>query len=186
MYPAAVLCYIPESNMSWMDSEQIVDLLSAPRFQPCLAVSKDPEGKGRVGIYTNENMKRVYADDMVTLLTMGTLRKARHQVQSFDDWLKDQNDETLALNGIDLEDASSKQPAAMQLLEKQMESYRQEKKVPKDVIFGKTKITYTGKGPSSRDDVIMSLQIANTWMRLMLKDNEFRSRLQRLGISLIS
>lgn len=118
------------------------------KFGEIHVLSQDPKNLQRYGIWTDENAKQQYANDLQQVLSDGVL----HWSHTFQ---------------------SERGEGMKRELYKQIENYRRETKENKDPVFGQIKYTFTGKTASQRDDAILALQICLTQTNKLRYDAAF-------------
>ncbi len=178
-YPSSLFVNIVESNLSFVDAERVANTIHNP---PCYTIRKDPKKKNRVGVFLDELMKKTYADDLKFALAQGTLRRSRWLVPTLEQWASTQDDTTLIHSQINIDDIKPRSETAMSMLDTQMGDYQKITKYPKDMRWQSIKVSYSGKTGGKKDDLIIGLQMAVTWRRIMMVDDEFRSKLQQIGV----
>lgn len=151
-YANAHLIVIVESNMSFITAAQIEQLLTIPSLAPMEFLSYDK--KGRTGVWTDDKYKEVYAKTLQDTLGDNLLSFANPFVSK---------------NGKQMKDE----------LIKQMKVFRKDVKAPADVVHGKSKISYSGKGPGRPDDYCMVLMMALYHLRDKRRDATFMEIAER-------
>lgn len=186
MFPGSLLCYIIESNMSWVDADRTSHFLSRPEFQPCKTISYGAAAQqGKVGVVTTDVTKNLMVDEMRQLLSQGRLVNARYTVCPFDEWAKMQSALSLSARGLDLQDIETKLPSGIRMIADQLYTFQKKIVQPHDVVMGRTRIAYSGKGRNLFDDMVMALMLACTWMRILMEDVSFRREIEvSIGIPL--
>ena len=139
-----------EANMSWIGADRIANILNRSKYGPMLCDSADPKDQGRVGVWTGDVAKRVYAEDLKRRVNEETLHFA--EKNQFLRCFSMKPDENKVGVEPDKQIASFLQQAA---------NFRKETRVPKDV-FSSGKEVYTGKRPGQPDDLMLSTQICHS------------------------
>jgi hypothetical protein len=146
-----------EANSSWINVKYVVDLIKnrgvAGSFTPWKG--NDPKGEGRYGVWTDASAKVAY--DIHLREALPHLAFAREYAP-----------------GLARVDAGRRR------LCEQLGHFRKITELTDD---GKQKITWTGKGPGRRDDMVLSLQIALHYMYTLIReDKQFETRCREEGL----
>jgi len=147
---AYVFVYI-ESNMSY---------ISADRFQRGLKnrghgsltlefVDRDPQGKGRAGVRTEDNVKEAMVLDLKRDLSNGAIQLARSFVSA---------DENNILNK----------------LQRQLKQFRKVPRGTHDPANGKISFRFTGKMSGQPDDIAFCLMMTNYYGRITQLSEQYR------------
>jgi len=138
VYRDALIFIAIEANMSFITADMLAGFFQNPRFGRIEVLSLDPKKHQRPGVWTGENEKERYAESMERALANGTLCYAREQAGDPAKW-----------------------PLVKQEFQSQLGSFRREVDPAKDPMFGRNKITFTGKaGNGKKDDLVLATQIA--------------------------
>ncbi len=105
--------------------------LGEPRME---VVCWDRTKNGKPGVWIDENEKKIYVKHIESVLEEGNLR--------------------FAVNACSEDDARER----FEVL-RQLRAYREEFKIPDDLVFQKTKSRYTGKSNGCKDDRVSALGI---------------------------
>lgn len=147
-YPKAYILVYPESNMSWVTSDGIRDLLAASELQPLEVVHRIENKETRYGVWTDANVKRDAAYSVQRSLMSGSL--------------------CYASGFVSLDDAGSRTK-----LHNQLKFFRDEVKEPADQVFGKFRNELSGKAPGKKDDLVTCLQLVAHWSYKQRTDPAF-------------
>lgn len=134
-----------ESNMSFIDSGRIANMLSHPGYAPLECVSQMPDG--RIGIITTQATKEGYACE---------IRRSIDGMVVAEQFVSENKD------------------ANVQALVDQLRNFRREIIVPtNNSAVLHYKVALTGKSPGKKDDLVMALGIALYYMMQSLCSNSF-------------
>ena len=172
IYRDALIVVFIESNNSWISADGIANELTKSAYQPIVCDSHDPKNQGRVGVWTDNDAKRVYAEDLKRLLTAGKLYFA---------------DATQFIPCHSRDPAKAKYGVLpnvqMNKMFEQLGRFRRIVKPAKDA-FGKDVVIYTGKDGSKNDDVLLSNQIAISNAARLKKKHSFQQMCRHRGFHL--
>jgi len=164
-YGQSLIVVFVEACSDYVHADRLSVEFGKPPFMPILFESKDPKGKGRVGVRTGPHEKIMYVQHLTSALVDGSICFANEMIPEY------KPDDRLG-------------PAIMQLCE-QLKKYRRVVGPPEDPVFGKFKESFTGKsGSGDKDDLCMDLQICLYHSREKRNQQEFRDFCQRRGIGL--
>lgn len=149
IYGRSVIVLIIEANMSYIGADLVAGWLRRVDLRPVYILSRDPTPKARVGVWTGENEKVLYAAEMERVLANHTLRRAAELI-----------DHPRAL------------PRWDQLVQ-QMAMFRRTVKNPADEVFQSVKVAFSGKGGGNADDLCLALQMALYWGNDVRRDTSF-------------
>jgi hypothetical protein len=155
-YANALFVVYFEANMSFITADAFKNHFEAHQqtLGNVWVVSRDPKNKGRIGVWTGETEKELYASTLKRNMANNKLYYAENFVS------------------VIKATKNSKQD-----LEEQMKHLRKEVKQNQlNPGFDKVHVTYTGKGNGVRDDSCMALQIALYHMELSRQDPQFITR----------
>lgn len=147
IYSEALIVPFIEANLSWIGADGLANEMNKTKYAPLICDSADPTGKDRVGVWTGESEKRIYAEELKRVLNNETIHFAEES--QFIRCFSVQREE----NRIGVDPAKQKA-----MLIRQMNQFRKETRLPKDA-FSVGKEVYTGKQPGQPDDLILATQI---------------------------
>ena len=139
-----------ESNMSWVTSTRIADILTI--YRPIQFLQEDPTSHGRVGIWCTQTVKE--------LMRLETNTKLKRE------------------NGVSFlrqPDFVSLTENIHEVICGQLNKYKYVFKQPNDLSFGKVRRSLTGKGFNQNDDLCIVFQMLLFWER-SYRDNPQRAR----------
>jgi hypothetical protein len=139
-YHHAHIFVFPESNYSVIEAGNVADIVTQHEFAPVhVETQQVGTNKARLGVMTQANEKKMYAQDLAMVLSNGQLQYP-----------------------LDMLFVSQTPVLSKDTLLQQLRTYRRETKMTnnEDAAFAQIKETYSGKGGGRKDDLCMALQIA--------------------------
>jgi len=166
-YRHSVVYVIVESNMTYIGADAIRHFLeeTCPRthainVQPLVVVKDfDTTDKGRVGVFTGDLEKELYASKLTEVMEEGRLLLS-------DEFIKPHSEDT---------------PQVLAALYEQLSNYMLEIKTPHDRVFGEAKRKFTGKVGGAFDDLAMLAQMLNFWGKKTMETDGFRKNCVQNG-----
>ena len=159
-YKHSVVYVIVESNMSYIGADAIRHFLEETcsrthgiNVQPLVVVKGfDSSTKDRLGVFTGEFEKELYATKLAEVLEEGRLLITN-------EFIKPHAEETSQV---------------LASLYEQLSNYMLEIKQPQDSVFGDPKRKFTGKVGGAFDDLAMLVQMLNFWGKRTMEMDAFR------------
>jgi hypothetical protein len=155
MEGVCLIVYI-EANMSWIEADRLSLLCTQPALQPVIVESRDPKGKHRAGVVTDEHNKVGYVSGLQCLLQEQRITYAQD------------------IASRDVHECKKE-------LETQMRAFKRAVKVPDQPEHQKYHVALTGKGYGRKDDLVMALMMACYWSFVTIHDSAFADSCTKRG-----
>jgi hypothetical protein len=155
-FAASTFVIIIEANMSWLETHRVAQLCDRPELQPVMVESRDPTGKGRIGVVTDEANKAAYVQNLRFLMQEKRLSYLEEMI------------------GADVN-------ASIRELESQLRQFKRAIKIPTLPEHARYAVNYSGKGHSKKDDLALALMIGCYWSLIIRQSPEFNTIARRLG-----
>lgn len=156
LYPEALFIVYIEANMSFIEANRLKGVFSQEKYGLVHVMSRDPKKEGRDGVWTDAVAKKMFALDLQRVMSNGQL--------SFGDQMVSDNGEMHKMKLLD-----------------QMQQFCRAVTQPKKDSSQMPKITYSGKGPGQRDDLVLGLMIALTHSIKTKNEQWFHDKCQEQG-----
>jgi len=192
----AVFCYVIEANCTYLHASEVGKMLTRSEYQPARTIDKDPKNLGRIGVFTTETEKDVFAADLFGVLKDKALVFCEEKVKPYElmceEKIQEQEEheervKRRRISGITTATKKSRKQMQVQIRDpyelffQELSEYCIQIKAPKEPQWNKYRVTYSGKGFGKFDDLIMALQIVNTNSRRTCEDPEFIQEAASMG-----
>lgn len=136
-FKKSTIVTIIEANIAWVTASHLARLIS--QYEPAIHLTEDKSKNNRIGIWMTHDHKLTMRRDLCTLLDTERIQ-FRDQLISCD-------------------------PEIKNVLCNQLRAYRYEVKAVTDT-FARERVTLTGKGSGSNDDLAITTQMAVTFSQV--------------------
>jgi hypothetical protein len=159
MYSNSVIVVFIEANMSWLETDRVALICQRPELQPVyIEQTETARGISKPGVITTEATKVGYVYNTRQLLQGSHLTFATAYIINED------------------QDACTKEALLTQL-----RAFRKCTKGPRDIDFGRSKVSYSGKAYNKKDDLAMCLMMAIYFSFATRRSHTFNAIAERNG-----